>query len=70
MTSFGHTITRRTFLKISAQLSLLIAGFPCSQAFAEQQNRLEQVGYGIGNYGSGAYPGYGVYLPLISKEEN
>lgn len=67
---FQFILTRRTFIKLVAQLSIMMAGSHNQKAFAatEQQNTIEQVGYGTGNYGSGGYPGYATYLPLIGKE--
>lgn len=63
--------TRRTFLKLAAQLSIVMAGSHVQKAFAstERQRIIEQAGYGTGDYGSGDYPGYTIYLPQISKEE-
>jgi hypothetical protein len=70
MTIFRYAITRRTFLKLGVQLPVMMAGFNRNKAFAfaEQQNIVEQAGYGVGSYGSGEYPGYATYLPLVSKE--
>ena len=71
MTIFQCALTRRTFLKIVAQVSIVMAGSHYKKALAstQQQNTIEQGGYGAGNYGSGDYPGYATYLPLISKED-
>lgn len=59
------------FLKRSSLLSIIIPGIHRTKALAstEQQNIIQQVGYGASNYGSSDYPGYATYLPLISKEK-
>lgn len=71
MIIFQLMLTRRTFLKIVAQLSILITGSHYKKALAstEQQNTIAQAGNRIGNYDSSDYPGYTTYLPLISKEK-
>lgn len=70
MTVIHYALTRRTFLKLVTQLSIMMAGIHPRKALAaaEQQHITEQPGYGAGNYSTGDYPGYTTYLPFISKE--
>ena len=70
MLTFHYPMTRRTFLKNGAILSAMTVGFKRKKAFAAPPNSLNQAGYGVGAYSNGDYPGYAIYLPLISKEND
>ena len=66
-------ITRRTFLRLSAALSVIAAELHMKKtSIASQldQSIPELGGYGVGAYSQGSYPGTinKIYLPIVSKE--
>jgi len=79
-------MSRRTFLKISAQLLALLVNIRTIRVastlaeYARIQTENYDTGmevvstkttiYGAGAYGFGSYSGYQTYLPLVNKESN
>lgn len=64
-------MTRRTFLQLSAALSVVAARWrPKGDANSRNQNISQARGYGVGVYGEASYPGTTnkSYLPFIRKE--
>lgn len=70
MSTLQQLINRRTFLKIMANLSALVASTGIRDVFTAQNQQQDSKthDYGVGNYSQGEYPGYKTYLPLVSKE--
>jgi hypothetical protein len=63
MSILNHPITRRTFLKLNAQIPLVIAGLQLEgliPAGVAQAPPCPQTAYGSGAYGQGGYGGYHV----------
>ena len=71
MTLLQQVFSRRSFLKLTTQLSALTMIPLHANARAEATRQMDEQprGYGIGGYSQGSYPGATNmnYLPLVTK---
>ena len=72
MSPLNCNMSRRTFIKMTIQLSTLIILAERGAAVADiVQTTTQATPYGAGAYGQGSYPGVQkIYLPFISKGGN
>jgi hypothetical protein len=70
MIMLHRSLKRRTFLKLIGQLFAMAASLRLRHTLAVQhpQAAAQALGYGVGAYSQGEYPGYKTYLPLVNKE--
>lgn len=62
-------ITRRLLLKLFLYLAGLFVNLRSKRVSAAQDQQVPAIGgYGAGAYSQGEYPGYKIYLSLITKE--
>jgi hypothetical protein len=70
MAIFWHIFSRRVFLKLFSYLFVVPVSLRTQHMVGEQSQTAthKAQSYGIGAYGTGEYPGYRTFFPLISQK--